>query len=97
MSRDRLTADATALLQRIAARYPSSAFASSFGAEDMVLTDLIAKHALPIAVLTLDTGRLPAETYALIDRVREHYTLPVEVHCPDALALAGDVASGRAA
>ena len=53
----------------------------------MVLTDLIAKHALPIAIFTLDTGRLPGETYALIDRVREHYGLPIEVHYPDAQTL----------
>ncbi|MDQ2964137.1 MAG: phosphoadenylyl-sulfate reductase [Pseudomonadota bacterium] len=83
MSHDHHLADATALLQRVAARHPSCALASSFGAEDMVLTDLIAKHALPIAIFTLDTGRLAGETYALIDRVREHYTLPIEVHYPD--------------
>ena len=87
MSRDKHAAPAAALLHQIAARYPSSALASSFGAEDMVLTDLIAKDALPIAIFTLDTGRLPGETYALIDRVREHYGLPIEVHYPDARAL----------
>jgi len=83
---DRL-GDMIALLQRISVRHPATAFASSFGAEDMVLTDAIARHALPIAVLTLDTGRLPDETYALIDRVREHYGVPVEVYYPDARAL----------
>jgi phosphoadenosine phosphosulfate reductase len=87
MSHDRRVADATALLERVAARHPSAALASSFGAEDMVLIDLIAKHALPIAILTLDTGRLPGETYALIDRVREHYALTIEVHYPDARTL----------
>jgi len=87
MSRDNHAAEATALLHQIAARYPSSALASSFGAEDMVLTDLIAKHALPIAIFTLDTGRLPGETYALIDRVREHYALSIDVFYPDARAL----------
>jgi phosphoadenosine phosphosulfate reductase len=81
------TVDASALLQRVATRHAPAALASSFGAEDMVLIDLIARHALPIVVLTLDTGRLPAETYALIDRVREHYRLPIEVHYPDARSL----------
>jgi phosphoadenosine phosphosulfate reductase len=33
--------------------------------------------------LTLDTGRLPEETHALIDRVRKHYGLPVDVYTPD--------------
>jgi phosphoadenosine phosphosulfate reductase len=79
--------DAIALLQRVAAQHAPAAFASSFGAEDMVLTDLIARLALPIVIFTLDTGRLPGETYALIDRVREHYDLPIEVHYPDARSL----------
>jgi phosphoadenosine phosphosulfate reductase len=87
VSRDKHSTDAAALLHQIAARYPSSALASSFGAEDMVLTDLIAKHALPIAIFMLDTGRLPGETYALIDRVREQYALPIDVFYPDARAL----------
>jgi len=80
-------ASAIALLQRIASRHAPAALASSFGAEDMALTDMIARHALPIAIFTLDTGRLPGETYALIDRVREHYRMPIEVHCPDARVL----------
>jgi phosphoadenosine phosphosulfate reductase len=81
------SAAAIALLQRIAIRYAPAALASSFGAEDMALTDIIARHALPIVIFTLDTGRLPGETYALIDRVRDHYRLPIEVHYPDARAL----------
>ena len=76
------TAEARALLHRIGSQYPSAALASSFGAEDMVLTDLIARNRLPIAIFTLDTGRLPDETYALIDRVREHYGVPIEVYYP---------------
>jgi len=87
MSIDPRVAEVTTLLRRVAVRHPPAAFASSLGAEDMVLTDLIAKQALPIAIFTLDTGRLPAETYELIDRVREHYRLPIEVHYPDARAL----------
>ena len=59
-------AAAIALLQRIATRHTPAALASSFGAEDMALIDMIARHALPIAIFTLDTGRLPWETYALI-------------------------------
>ena len=80
-------ADAVALLQRVATRHAPAVLASSFGAEDMVLTDLIARLALPIAVFTLDTGRLPEETYALIDRVRERYGVPIEVHYPDVRTL----------
>jgi phosphoadenosine phosphosulfate reductase len=87
MTLDRRAADALALLHRIAARHTPAVLASSFGAEDMVLTDLIARHALPIGVFTLDTGRLPDETYALIDRVRAHYDLPIDVYYPDGRAL----------
>jgi phosphoadenosine phosphosulfate reductase len=87
MTLDHRTADALALLHRIAVRHTPAVLASSFGAEDMVLTDLIARHALPIGVFTLDTGRLPGETYALIDRVREHYCLPIDVYYPDGPAL----------
>jgi phosphoadenosine phosphosulfate reductase len=79
--------EALAVLRRIAARHMPVALASSLGAEDMVLIDLIGRHELPIRVFTLDTGRLHEETYALIDRVREHYGLPVTVHAPDASAL----------
>jgi phosphoadenosine phosphosulfate reductase len=57
----------------------------------MVLIDLIARHALPIAIFTLDTGRLPGETCTLIDRVREHYPIAIEVYYPEAQALEGYV------
>jgi phosphoadenosine phosphosulfate reductase len=68
-------------------RHPAVALASSFGAEDMVLTDMIARHALPIRIFTLDTGRLPEPTYALIDRTRAHYALTIDVHYPDRVLL----------
>ncbi len=87
MALETRAAEALALLHRIGSRYASAALASSFGAEDMVLTDLIARNRLPIAIFTLDTGRLPGETYALIDRVREHYGVPIEVYCPDTRAI----------
>ncbi len=86
-SLDRRGAEALALLHRIGSQHASATLASSFGAEDMVLTNLIARHGLPIAIFTLDTGRLPGETYDLIDRVHAHYALPVEVYCPDTRAI----------
>ncbi len=76
-----------ALLQRVGATHAPAALASSFGAEDMVLTDLVARHALPIRIFTLDTGRLPEETQALIERTRERYGVTVDVYVPDAGAL----------
>jgi phosphoadenosine phosphosulfate reductase len=73
---------ATDLLRRAAAEHAPVALASSFGAEDMVLIDLISKAALPVGVFTLDTGRLPEETHALIDRVRKVYGIVVDVYLP---------------
>ena len=55
---------------------------TSLGVEDMVITDLIARHRLPVAVATLDTGRLHAETLALIPRLEARYGLAVEVFAP---------------
>ena len=56
--------------------------ATSLGAEDMVLTDLIARHGLPIAAATLDTGLLHAETLALLPRIEQRYGIEVEVFAP---------------
>lgn len=79
---------ALALLREAAARHPGRIVqATSLGAEDMVLTDLIARHRLPIAVATLDTGALHAPTLALIDRLQAHYGLDVERYRPQAEAV----------
>lgn len=55
---------------------------TSLGVEGMVVTDLIARHQLPMAIGTLDTGMLHAETVALIDRIEQRYGLAVEVYRP---------------
>ena len=66
--------------------------ATSLGAEDMVLTDLIARHALPITLATLDTGKLHDETLALIPRIEQHYGLKVQVFRPAQAAVVQFVA-----
>jgi phosphoadenosine phosphosulfate reductase len=68
------------------AYHPNIALASSFGAEDVVLIDLLAGIA-PVRVFTLDTGRLNQETYDLMDRIRRRYGVSVEVYCPQAGAV----------
>ena len=60
-------------------------FANSLGAEDMVLTDLIAKNQPSITMFSLDTGRLPQETYDLMQAVRERYSVPLNIYFPDAV------------
>ncbi|MDP2005114.1 MAG: phosphoadenylyl-sulfate reductase [Rubrivivax sp.] len=74
-----------ALLQQTAERHSGrTVFTTSLGAEDMVLTDLIARHGLPIALATLQTGQLHAETLALLARVEVHYGLAIEKWAPPA-------------
>jgi phosphoadenosine phosphosulfate reductase len=66
-------------LQQAAAAHPDRiVLATSLGAEDMVLTDLIARHRMPIALATLDTGQLHAETLALIPAIEQRYGLAIE-------------------
>jgi phosphoadenosine phosphosulfate reductase len=80
---DERVAHALAVLQSAAAEHAGAIVqATSLGAEDMVITDLIARHALPIAVATLDTGTQHAQTLALIPRLQAHYGLQVERHAP---------------
>jgi phosphoadenosine phosphosulfate reductase len=54
------------------------------GAEDVVLIDMATRIRKDVRVVSLDTGRLHAETYRLLDRVREHYGIGIEVMFPDA-------------
>ena len=83
-------------LRQIATQFAPAALANSLQAEDMVLTDVIARAGLPIEVFVLDTGRLNAETLELVEEVRAHYGLALEVYDPDPAALARYVnAHGR--
>jgi phosphoadenosine phosphosulfate reductase len=61
------------------------ALASSFGPEDIVLIDLLASLEPRPRVFTLDTGRLPQETYDLMDQVRRRFGIEIEVYFPDAI------------
>jgi phosphoadenosine phosphosulfate reductase len=81
MSHERIER-ARKLLAGIEKNYSGSALASSFGAEDMVLLDLIARDGLAIEIFTLDTGRLPRETLELIAKVRKHYGIAIKVYSP---------------
>lgn len=75
-------------LLKIAGDFSPAVFASSLGAEDMVLTDLIYRHNLPIDIFTLDTGRLHEETHALLDAIAKHYHRRPQVHFPHAAEVA---------
>lgn len=60
------------------------ALGTAFQAEGMVLLDMAWRLDPSVRVFTIDTGRLPGETHELIQRVREHYGLTVEVLFPEA-------------
>jgi phosphoadenosine phosphosulfate reductase len=53
------------------------------GAEDVVLIDMASKIKKDFKVFSIDTGRLHPETYRLLDKVREHYGIKLEVIFPE--------------
>jgi adenylyl-sulfate kinase len=61
----------------------SFAIATSFQKEGMVILDLASRISAGIRVFTLDTGRLPDETYRMMETVRQRYGIPVEVVFPE--------------
>ena len=83
-SNDYETKTAEELIQWTIDQYGLKAgLASSFGMEDMVLIDIIAKVKGPMTIFTLDTGRLHEETYQIMDRVRSHYGLQIKTYFPN--------------
>lgn len=80
---DERVAHAVAVLQSAALDHGGRiVFATSLGAEDMVIADLIGRHHLGIAIGTLETGKLHPETLALIPQIEQRYGLKVEVYRP---------------
>ena len=62
-------------------------YASSLGAEAMVLTDLIWTHVPEIDIVSIDTGRLPEETLTLLERLERRYQRRIKLYYPDAQAV----------
>lgn len=63
------------------------AFASSFGAEDQVITDMLFKANRDAKIFTLDTGRLPQQTYDVMDATRLRYGIKIEALFPENAAV----------
>jgi phosphoadenosine phosphosulfate reductase len=57
------------------------------GAEDVALIDMAVKSGQQFSAFCLDTGRLHAETYRFIERVRAHYGVEIELFSPEAAQL----------
>ena len=82
---DERVAHALAVLQSAATDHAGRIVqATSLGAEDMVLTDLIARHQLPVDLATLDTGKLHAPTLTLIATIAQRYGVQVQRFAPQA-------------
>ncbi len=73
----------TDFLHTIVRDFSPVCLASSLGAEDMLLTHLIAQERLPITLFTLDTGRLPESTLRLLARIKDYYGLTMKVYFPE--------------
>ena len=68
----------------INAYVPKIALASSFGAEDVILIDMMVKiNKEKAKIFTLDTGRLNQETYDVMDAIRKKYGIQIEVYFPE--------------
>ncbi len=81
---DELVKTTIATLQRVADEFSPAVFASSLAAEDQVLTDMILRNKLQekLSIFTLETGRLHAETLAVLDRIKETYGYEVTPYRP---------------
>ena len=55
---------------------------TSFQKSGMVIIDLAMKIDPRIRVMTIDTGRLPRESYSFMERVRRHYGVDIEIVFP---------------
>lgn len=83
-------ADTEELIRQFLAMYSGAknknsriALASSLGAEDQVLTHLLLSIQPDARIFVLDTGRLPEETYDLMDRTMKRYDFQYEVLFPE--------------
>ena len=74
--------EARRLLAAVEKNHSPAAFSCNFGAEDMVVLDLIARDGLNVRAFMVDTGLLPAETHALRARVRREYGMDIEAYHP---------------
>ena len=81
-----------ARLAEALARYGRLVYSNSLGAEAVVLTDIIWSHLPQIDVFSIDTGRLPEETYDLLERMQSRYRRRLRLVYPDAAALEALVA-----
>ncbi len=79
-------------LQKVAGLAGRKVFTTSLGIEDQVVTAAIARSGADIEVATLDTGRLFAQTSALIEETESRYGIRIVRFLPEPEAVADYVA-----
>lgn len=85
-------AESVALLRGAATEFTPITQASSLGAEDMVVTDILHRFQVPSGIFVLETGKLHAETLGLLEALQKHYGREVDVYRPVEEAATGFVA-----
>jgi phosphoadenosine phosphosulfate reductase len=65
-------------LKQISEKHHDVRFATSLAAEDMVITDAIAKENMRIQLFTLNTGRLHQASIEMYQLVQQHYKIKIE-------------------
>ncbi len=78
------TADPESLLREFLKGHKGKiVLATSFGAEDQVLTHMVVTIDPDTEIFTLDTGRLPEETYSVWERTERLYKIKIRPFFPD--------------
>lgn len=80
------TASPQRIIKEALARFDNIAISFS-GAEDVALIEMAVNYRADVPVFCLDTGRLHAETYRFIEKVRKHYGIKIDVVSPDGEAV----------
>jgi phosphoadenosine phosphosulfate reductase len=80
---DEKSKNVISLIQNNIEKYHSVAFENRLGAEDMVLVDIIQRNRLNVEIFSIDTGRLPPETYNLIQKTEEKYQFTIKLYFPN--------------
>ena len=76
--------NAQQMLEDVLKRFgDKAALASSLSAEDQVITDMMCRVSGDVKIFTLDTGRLPEQTYEVMERTRKKYGIKIEIMFPD--------------
>lgn len=77
--------EAEDILSAIVRNHPGKlVFSTSLGAEDQVITHMLAKYDHAVRIFTLDTGRMFPETYDVLSKTMARYGMDIQVYFPDA-------------